>query len=160
VELEYQEFLAQSFRNDPWITYRFRKYMASPKRIGWINNRYQKITKRRKFVIDALTGAFFFWPVACFLGRYSKTTHGGVPVYPMPLVKYNFPNVNYHNEAKRNFRRWSKLSALAVGISFAMYVSDHNWIMNRNHNSPDLKPFPAMLPPKQGLEKVAEDYML
>ena len=31
--------------------------------------------------------------------------------------------------------------------------------MNRNHDAPDLKPYPAMVAPKQGLEKVADDYM-
>lgn len=81
-------------------------------------------------------------------------------MYPIALIKHNFPNVNYHAEASRVFRRWSKIYALGAGFCFAMYQADHDWIMNRNHNSPDLKPFPAMVAPKEGLEKIADDYML
>jgi hypothetical protein len=38
MENEYMDFLAADFRSDPWITYRFRKYMAGPKRIPWKNS--------------------------------------------------------------------------------------------------------------------------
>jgi hypothetical protein len=38
-EDEYMDFLANDLRSDPWITYRFRKYMAGPKRIPWKNSR-------------------------------------------------------------------------------------------------------------------------
>ena len=38
-EREYMEFLADDFRSDPWVTYRFRKYTANPKRIPWKNQR-------------------------------------------------------------------------------------------------------------------------
>lgn len=32
------DFLANDLRSDPWLTYRFRKYMAGPKRIPWKNS--------------------------------------------------------------------------------------------------------------------------
>jgi hypothetical protein len=38
-ENEYMEFFAADLRSDPWLTYRFRKYMAGPKRIPWKNAR-------------------------------------------------------------------------------------------------------------------------
>ena len=38
-EDEYMDFLAEDLRSDPWLTYRFHKYMAGPKRIPWKNHR-------------------------------------------------------------------------------------------------------------------------
>ncbi len=38
-EDDYVDWLAADFRSDPWLTYRFRKYTANPKRIPWKNNR-------------------------------------------------------------------------------------------------------------------------
>jgi DNA-binding PadR family transcriptional regulator len=38
-EREYMEWLADDFRSDPWVTYRFRKYTANPKRVPWKNQR-------------------------------------------------------------------------------------------------------------------------
>jgi hypothetical protein len=39
MENEYMDFLEESFRSDPWIHFRFRKFMAGPKRIPWKNAR-------------------------------------------------------------------------------------------------------------------------
>ena len=39
MEVEYIDWLKEDFKSDPWLTYRFRKYMAGPKRIGWKNKR-------------------------------------------------------------------------------------------------------------------------
>jgi hypothetical protein len=69
MELDYLHFLQESFKSDPWFTYRFRKYMAGPKRIGWKNYRELKIRKRRDFYYYALIGAVAFYPVACVFGR-------------------------------------------------------------------------------------------
>jgi len=41
-ENAYMEFLKEDFMSDPWATYRFRKYMAGPKRIPWKNHRQIK----------------------------------------------------------------------------------------------------------------------
>ena len=38
-EDDYVDWFAADFRSDPWLTYRFRKYTANPKRIPWKNNR-------------------------------------------------------------------------------------------------------------------------
>lgn len=38
-ELEYMAWLEDEFAHDPWITPRFRKYMAGPKRWAWKNQR-------------------------------------------------------------------------------------------------------------------------
>ena len=37
-QLDYMNFLEQDIRSDPWITLRFKKYMAGPKRIPWKNS--------------------------------------------------------------------------------------------------------------------------
>ena len=34
---EYMDWLAADIRSDPWITLRFKKYMANPKRVPWKN---------------------------------------------------------------------------------------------------------------------------
>ena len=41
-ENEYMQFLAEDFRSDPWLTFRFRKYTANPKRIPWKHSRQLK----------------------------------------------------------------------------------------------------------------------
>ena len=38
MEVEYIDWLKDSFKSDPWVHYRFRKLMASPKRIPWKNS--------------------------------------------------------------------------------------------------------------------------
>jgi len=42
MEREYIDFLQDDFKSDPWVTYRFRKYTANPKRIPWKNSRQLK----------------------------------------------------------------------------------------------------------------------
>lgn len=39
MENEYMDWLQDDFKSDPWVTYRFRKYTANPKRIPWKNQR-------------------------------------------------------------------------------------------------------------------------
>ena len=38
MEVEYIDWLKDSFKSDPWVHYRFRKLMAGPKRIPWKNS--------------------------------------------------------------------------------------------------------------------------
>ena len=42
MENEYMDWLQEDFKQDPWVTYRFRKYTANPKRIPWKNTRQIK----------------------------------------------------------------------------------------------------------------------
>ena len=76
------DFLAADLRSDPWITYRFRKYMAGPKRIPWKNQYEIKKNYQKIFLMNWLTGAAIFWPIACIFGRRMKYYQGGVPVVP------------------------------------------------------------------------------
>jgi len=45
------DFLAEDMRSDPWLTIRFRKYMAGPKRIPWKNSRETKSDYKKLFVL-------------------------------------------------------------------------------------------------------------
>lgn len=72
MELEYLEFLQKSFMSDPWVTYRFRKYMAGPKRIPWSNYREQKLEARKHWYANMAIGGLLFYPVACIIGRFQK----------------------------------------------------------------------------------------
>ena len=36
-EIEYIEWLREDFKSDPMLSFRFKKYMAGPKRIPWKN---------------------------------------------------------------------------------------------------------------------------
>jgi hypothetical protein len=38
-ENKYIDWLQEDFKSDPWVTYRFRKFTANPKRIPWKNAR-------------------------------------------------------------------------------------------------------------------------
>jgi hypothetical protein len=93
MELEYLDFLQDSFKSDPWVTYRFHKYMAGPKRIPWKNYREQKIHYRHRFWSLVGLSGLAFYPFACVIGRAMKTTQGGVPVYPTPRFVHDFPKI-------------------------------------------------------------------
>ena len=66
------DFLAKDLRSDPWLTYRFRKYMAGPKRIPWKNMYEIKKDYWRIWFLNFLSGALIVWPVACMIGRRMK----------------------------------------------------------------------------------------
>jgi hypothetical protein len=42
MEVEYIDWLQEDLKSDPWVTYRFRKFTANPKRVPWKNTRYIK----------------------------------------------------------------------------------------------------------------------
>lgn len=66
------DFLAADLRSDPWLTVRFRKYMAGPKRIPWKNNYEIKKEYKYLFAYQWAFGSLLFWPVACVIGRRMK----------------------------------------------------------------------------------------
>ena len=94
MENEYMEFLSNDIRSDPWITYRFRKYMAGPKRIPWRNNYQIKKQYQYDFAVNWAIGAFFFWPIACMIARRAKVYTTGVPIVPYQRFIHNYPNVD------------------------------------------------------------------
>ena len=73
MEVEYIEWLKDSFKSDPWIHYRFRKHMAGPKRIPWKNSYEIKKQYQYKFATVWLFGSVLTWPLAALVGRRMKT---------------------------------------------------------------------------------------
>lgn len=68
-EIEYIDWLQEDFKSDPWVTYRFRKYTANPKRIPWKNQRRIKRQYQYTFAVNWLVGSALSWPLAAYIGR-------------------------------------------------------------------------------------------
>ena len=134
-------------KSDPWVTYRFRKYTASPKRIPWKNQREIKWQHYHTFAIHWALGATLFWPVATVIGRKYKIRKGGVPVVRLNRFVHDFPNVEPGRTSRIFFRWYSVGSSVAFGYLFAKFTTDQNesCVSNEWYNRPDLKPFPAMV---------------
>jgi len=141
------EFLAKDMRSDPWLTYRFRKYMAGPKRIPWKNSHEAKRDYKKTFAFHWLLGALMFWPVACVLGRRGKRYSTGTPIVPYQRFIHDFPNTEPTNEARKKFFKISMLSSAIAGYLFAQKMGDVRQMYNPWYNRPDLKPYPAMVEP-------------
>jgi hypothetical protein len=146
-ENEYMEFLAADLRSDPWITYRFRKYMAGPKRIPWKNSREIIKDHKRIFLLNWITGAVLFWPIACMIGRRSKRYTGGTPIVPYQRFINDFPNLEPARLSKVTFKWWSYGSMIIFGYVFAQATTDNRILINPWYNRTDLKPFAAMVVP-------------
>ena len=82
-QIEYIDWLQEDFKSDPWITHRFRKYTAGPKRIPWKNQRQLKRYHQFTFMVHWVIGSVLSWPLAAYIGRAYKVETGGVPVVPL-----------------------------------------------------------------------------
>jgi len=80
MEVDYIDWLREDFKSDPWVTFRFRKFTANPKRIPWKNQRRLKRQHQFTFCVNWAVGAALFWPFAAMIGRYNQTSRAGVPV--------------------------------------------------------------------------------
>ena len=119
MENEYMDFLEESLRSDPWITVRFRKYMAGPKRLPWKNYKDMLGAYRWNFTVNWAIGTAISWPLAVLIGRRMKRFKGGVPVVPMQRFNEDWPNVQPATHARRTFYYWGFGSALIMGYGFA-----------------------------------------
>ena len=128
MENEYMDFLQEDLKSDPWLTYRFRKYMAGPKRIPWKNQYSIKMEYRYQFMWYWMAGGMLFWPVACMIGKRAKRYQTGVPVVPQQRFIHDFPNVDPTTRARTAFRFNSFWSAALFGFCFAQYMSDNRKI--------------------------------
>tara|TARA_B110000285_G_C15044857_1_gene573742 strand:+ start:641 stop:1318 length:678 start_codon:yes stop_codon:yes gene_type:complete len=138
------QFLAEDFRSDPWLTYRFRKYTASPKRIPWKNMRQLKRQYQFTFCMNWLTGGLMFFPFALYFGRRMTRYQGGVPVVPYQRFVHDFPSVEPTRAARFAFRNWTFGACVVAGFIFAKYTCHDTQKHNKWFNRPDLKPYPAM----------------
>lgn len=145
MENEYIDFLANDFRSDPWFTYRFRKYMAGPKRIPWKNSIETKSDYKKQFGINWVIGYCLFWPIACMIGRRQKRYQGGAPIVPYQRFIHDFPNLEPTFNSQRIFKFWAYGSSAFVGYVWAHYKTDDRIMYNPWYNRPDLKPYAAMV---------------
>ena len=149
MENAYMDFLAKDLRTDPWITIRFRKYMAGPKRIPWKNAYEIKNDYKKIWFLNFITGAVIFWPVAAMIGRRMKRTTGGAPMIPYQRFIHDFPNLEPARQSKMTFYWWAFGSSMFAGFVFAHSVTDKRIMNNHWYNRPDLKPYAAMVEPDE-----------
>lgn len=149
-ENAYLDFLEDSFKSDPWVTVRFRKYMAGPKRLPWQNQREIQRTYKYTFLVHWLMGGLLAWPVGVFVGRRMKMTQGGVPITPVQRFVHDFPNLEPSRLARKTFTWWSIGTAVALGYLFAKATTNPQTMQNTWYNRPDLKPYPAMVHHDEG----------
>lgn len=123
-ELEYMEWLEKEFRNDPWFTPRFRKYMAGPKRWPWKNQREIKHQYQYTWLFNFLIGATLTWPLGVWVGRRARHYQGGVPIVPYNRYVHDFPNLEPTRMAKRAFRKYHFLMCAIGGTLFAYMTVD------------------------------------
>ena len=140
------EFLKEDFKSDPWVTYRFRKYTANPKRIPWKNQRQLKRQHQYTFLMHWIAGAALAWPIAAFVGRRFKVTRGGVPTVTTGKFVQDFPRPEPGRVSRLTFRWYSGLTSIGLGWLFAYNTTDP-FLRSSNewYNRPDLKPFAAMV---------------
>ena len=145
-EREYMDWLQEDFKSDPWVTYRFRKYTANPKRIPWKNTRTIKRQHQFTFLTNMALGSVIAWPFAAAFGRWMKTSRGGVPAVHLNRHVHDFPRPDPGRIARLTFRWYSVGASLALGYLFARYMADDSYITSNSwFNRPDLKPFAAMV---------------
>ena len=87
------DWLAADIQSDPWITLRFKKYMANPKRVPWKNKVQLERQYKFTFYTHMLVGGVLAYPLAVAVGRRMRTYQGGVPVVPYQIYFHVFPNV-------------------------------------------------------------------
>ncbi len=146
MEREYIDFLQEDFKSDPWVTYRFRKYTANPKRIPWKNQRQLKRQYTYTFCVNWAIGSMLTWPFAAWVGRKMKTSKGGVPIVPLNRWVHDFPHPEPGRTSRLTFRYYSFAACAFAGYIFARQVTD-SFVRTSNqwYNRPDLKPFAAMV---------------
>lgn len=145
-ELEYMEWLKQDLKSDPWLTHRFRKYTANPKRVPWKNSKQLKRQYQFTFATHWFVGACLSWPLAAAIGRSYKATSNGVPVTAYSRANPWFLKLEPGRTARIYFRWYSALAAIGLGYAFARLTTDaEQKDYNQLYNRPDLKPFAAMV---------------
>ena len=157
MENEYMDWLQEDFKSDPWITYRFRKYTANPKRVPWKNQRRLKRQQQFTFAINWAVGSVLAWPLAALIGRSMKTTAGGTPMVRLNRIVHDFPHTEPGYVARKTFRFYSFAASAIIGFTFA-YMTTNAKVKGQNEEftRTDLKPYPAMMKAPAGNEHTHE----
>lgn len=141
--------LNNEFLSDPWITPRFRKYMAGPKRWAWKNKRDTKRQLQFTFLTNAIIGGFLTAPIAVWVGRRAQRYQGGVPIVPQQRWVHDFPNVDPGYQTRKTFRWWFFGACILGGIGFAYLTTDQRQRMDPWYQRPEFRPYPAMVPKEE-----------
>ena len=144
-ELEYMNWLQEDIKSDPWLTLRYKKFMANPKRVPFKNMLTLKQEYRREFYYNFAFGALLGWPLAVLVGKRAQTYQGGVAVVPYQRWVHDFPNVHPMRTTWRFFRRWSLATCALSGYTFARYMGNESTMANQWYTRPDLKQKAAMV---------------
>ncbi|CDW76650.1 UNKNOWN [Stylonychia lemnae] len=143
-EIQYLDWLESEFASDPWITHRFRKYTASPKRWAWKNAMEQKRDYQSQMFTNYIFGFLLTWPLGVYVGRSMQTRGTGVPSVPLQKYLHDFYNLDPSHYSRKLFRRYFFITCSLGGVFFA-YATVENRYKNPWYSRPDLKPFPAMV---------------
>lgn len=137
--------LQDDIRSDPWVSIRFKKYMAGPKRVPFKNHMQLKKQWRSEFWLWFFIGAAACWPLAIVIGRRSMTSVGGVALAPRQRWVHDWPNVHPNRTTFRVFRRYA-LGVMIIGGTIAgRSMADMSKMENSWYTRPDLKPKAAMV---------------
>ena len=138
--------MGEEFRNAPWVTLRFRKFMANPKRWAWKNQRETKNQYQFTFWTNAMIGGFLTVPLAVWVGRRAQKYQGGVPIIPYQRFVHDFVNLDPGYHTRKTFRWYFFGTCFIGGLSFAYYTVRENIKNDGWYSRPDTRPFPAMVP--------------
>lgn len=137
--------LQEDLKTDPWFTFRFRKYTAGPKRIGFKNKKKILTEYRSAFTFWFLTGAALTWPVAAWVGNSFKATTGGVARIPINQWNHKHPNTHPSRTTHKFFRKYSLITMFCGGFALARYMVDDSPLNDQYYTRPDFKPKAAMV---------------
>ena len=139
------EWLKDDLREDPWITFRFRKYMANPKRWPWKNYRECRDNWRYNLFRNWMWLAVLLWPAAILMGRRARHYQGGVPVVPYQRFIHDWPNMKPGHQSQKWFWRYFSGTLVIGGGLIAYFITNDDMLKNNWYTRPDLRPFPAMV---------------
>ena len=122
VQNDYMDWLAEDIRSDPWVTLRFKKYMANPKRVPWKNKVQLERQYKFTFYTHMIIGGVLAYPLAIAFGRRMRTYQGGVPVVPYQRFIHDFPNVEPARAGRLAFRMGCLGFCAMAGFVFAKYT--------------------------------------
>ena len=71
-----------------------KKFMASPKRWPWKNQRDIKHQYQFTFFTNFMIGGLLTWPIGVLVGRAMTKTSGGVPMVPYNRFIHDFINLD------------------------------------------------------------------
>lgn len=134
--------------------------MSNPKRVPWKNYRQLRDDYRRQWVLNFVIGGALAWPLAVLIGRRATVSQGGVAAVPIQRWIHDWPNVNPMRTTWKYFRRYSALTMMVVGATYANKYTDDSNMKNQYYTRPDLKQKAAMVKEGTDYDPVVYQQML